>query len=608
MSALSILTAFVALHGGFQQNKLSIDVYRVVGTGRTALSQNDSITGEVTFRVIAQTQEPIQAIEFYVGDDLRESDGSTPYEFKFDTLAEEDGPVKVRFKCFTAEGKNAEKEFKLNIDNGVSLGAAPHVEKGREYIAQRKFDDAINEGRIALKADKDNVPARILLAQANYGLGVYDKAQKFAEDALDLDKNNRLATDVLVSIRVQQAFTATSKSGSDRKDTIQQIKGFLVKAAQTRVKQLNADLEARTDDKFGKDYLDAVIRAKRYSLVTQLLETKLLSDVSNNEHNDRLLYAYLLTGRFSDANALIGRIKRSSKLSAYGLAIEAVLAAEASDDKRADKAIQDAFLDSPDSLGVKTAQAFIALKRNDPKVLADASNALLQDRENRSEAFYYVAALYNRLERINESRQFFERAIRFDPTDHDMYIEQGSQAISLTYRPSFDKKDRDYQLEYAKAMFEIALSIRENSASALTGIALVNQMMGRNDDALRYSSAASKVNPGYAAGWYFYSHTSNEKAFALGKQQAGIRTRMETEAKKPKADQNLQFMADSKKAIEELDKQILDLKRTTRTALDRASAADPRHLTGAPLPNVEEAFKYFNTLGRAPVLSIPAKG
>ena len=34
-------------------------------------------------------------VEFYVGNDLRESDTSTPYEFKLDTLTEPDGDLKV---------------------------------------------------------------------------------------------------------------------------------------------------------------------------------------------------------------------------------------------------------------------------------------------------------------------------------------------------------------------------------------------------------------------------------------------------------------------------------------------------------------------------------
>ena len=130
MSVLPLLTAFLALQGGATKSKFSIDVFLLKGTTPTAIKGGDSLTGEVTFVVKPVTTNPIQAIELYVGDDLRETDGSTPYEFKLDTLAEEDGPINLRFKGFTSEGENAEKVLTLSIDNGVSLGAAAHVAKG----------------------------------------------------------------------------------------------------------------------------------------------------------------------------------------------------------------------------------------------------------------------------------------------------------------------------------------------------------------------------------------------------------------------------------------------------------------------------------------------
>ena len=127
MNALSLLTAFLTLHGAAAQKNLSMDVYRVTGGNRVLVKSGDNLTGEIQFRAIIQTDHPIQTVEFYVGDDLRESDGSTPYEFKLDTLTEEDGTIKLRFKGFTSEGQNVEKVFSLKVDNGVSKGADFHV-------------------------------------------------------------------------------------------------------------------------------------------------------------------------------------------------------------------------------------------------------------------------------------------------------------------------------------------------------------------------------------------------------------------------------------------------------------------------------------------------
>jgi tetratricopeptide (TPR) repeat protein len=560
MTALSLISAFVALNGGFQQNKPGIDVYRVESGNRFVLKQDDSLTGEVTFRVIMQTTSPVQAVEFYVGDDLRESDGSTPYEFKLDTLSEEDGKVKLRFKGFTTEGQNAEKVISVNIDNGVGMGAAAHVEKGQGLMSERKYDAAITEGRIALKADKDNIPAKILLAQANFGLGIYDKAQKFAEDVLEVEKKNRPAREVLISIKTNQGFSTNSRGAGDRKDTIAQIKKAFMTAAEIRGQILQEDLESKSGAKDSLEYLDAAIRAKRYSLVIDALEKKIASDYSNNDLNNRLLYSYVRLNRLTEADLFLKKLKKFGAPDGYAFALSAIVYAEAGNDTQSDNEIKEALLNSPDSLGVKTAQAYIAVKRNRPSVLAAAAGSLLREGENRSEAFYFIATLQNRLGKINEGRKAFEAAVRADATDHDMFVEQGIEALSLAKMAGVEAKDREFQYEYARAMFDVALQIRDNSSQALSGIALVLMYQKRYDDALKFADAATRANANYAAAWYTHAATLSYK------------------------------------------------RQDARASLAKAQKIDPRNLQGRTLPDIEVAFSYFNTTGRTPVVSSPARG
>jgi tetratricopeptide (TPR) repeat protein len=513
----------------------------------------------VSFRVIMQTTTPIQAVEFYVGDDLRESDGSTPYEFKLDTLSEEDGKVKLRFKGFTSEGQNAEKVITVNIDNGVGLGAAHHVEKGQGFLTERKYEAAATEGRIALKADKDNIPAKILLAQANFGLGQYDRAQKFAEDVLDVDKKNRSAREVIISIKVSQGFTTISKSAGDRKDTIASIKKAFSTAADLRTQILTEDLESKSANKESLEYLDSAIRAKRYPLVIDALEKKLASNYDNNELNNRLLYAYVRLNKITEADLFLKKLKKFGAPDGYALALSAIVYAEGSNDTMSDNEIKEALLNSPDSLGVKTAQAYIAVKRNRPSVLSAAAGALLQG-ESRSEAYYFIAALNNRLGKINEGRKAFEAAVRADATDHDMYVEQGIEALALSKRPGVESKDREFQYEYARGMFDIALQIRDNSSQALSGIALTLLYQKKYDEALKFADAATRANTNYAAAWYV-------NAAAL--------------------------------SYKRLD---------ARASLAKAQKIDQRNLEGRTLPDVEVAFTYFNTTGRTPVVSTPSRG
>lgn len=561
MNVLSLITAFVALQGGAAKKpNLSLDVFRMVGTQRVVVKTGESITGEVHFRVVLQTETPIQAVEFYLGDDLRESDGSTPYEFKVDTIGEEDGDYKFRFKGFTTEGQNVEKVFNLKIDNGVSKGAAYHVERGNEFIVNGQFDDAITAGRIAQKADKDFNPARILLAQANFRKGFYDKAQKFAEDALEADKKSKVAKDILISLKINQAFNAVSRNADDRKDVIKTIKSALSSAIEIRKTQQDDEIAAVSANKGSIEYLDAAIRSRRYSLVIDSLSDKLTSDYKNNELNNRLLFAYLLTNQINKADAFLTSVKKFGELDGYGYALAAVLGAEFGNDTVSDSMIKEALLNAPDSLGLATAQAFIALKRDQSKALGDASRTLLTGTDVRSESYYFAAALSNKLNQINQGRKYFEMALKADVADHDMYIEMGNEAILLAQNPAVTGKDNEYQLEYAKAMFDLALQCRENSGQALTGVALAAMFQKDYATAQSYAEAATKAAPNYAAAWYVYSG-----ALAV-RQQDG------------------------------------------RAALQKAGQLDQRNLLGRTMPTQDVAFKYYNSAGRTPVISPPARG
>jgi len=120
----------------------------------------------------------ITQVEFYVGSDLRDADTSTPYEFKLDTLEVEDGELKVTFAAYTSDGKSTKKALSLTVDNGVSKGAEFHVQQGEEFLRNSKWDDAINAGRVALKAKKGFNPARMVLARAYMGKNVFRSRPK----------------------------------------------------------------------------------------------------------------------------------------------------------------------------------------------------------------------------------------------------------------------------------------------------------------------------------------------------------------------------------------------------------------------------------------------
>ena len=598
MSVLPLLTAFLALQGGGAKPKFSIDVYLQNGKSQVAVKGGESLTGEVVFVVKPITTNPIQAIELYVGDDLRETDGSTPYEFKLDTLAEEDGNIKLRFKGFTSEGENAEKVLTLNVDNGVSLGADAHVAKGNAYIADSKLDEAITEGRIALKADKDSKSARLLLGRANFAKGAYDKAQKYAEDVLEMDKNNRDAKELLVSLYVQKAFSATSKATADRREIVDSIKKSLMNAAKLRTAIRDQDLDAMKPNPTSVEFLDTAIKARRYSLVVDTLEKEIPNQYKRTDLVNRLVFSYLMLSRVNQADGLLKNLKKFGEYDAYSFALLAINQAELGDDNGSDEAIKEAILNSPDSLGVKTAQAYIAIKRDRPKALADAAGSLLRDTEVRSEAFYFAAALANKLTQISKGRANFEKAIKADAADHDMYVEQGNEAISLALTPNLPAADKDYQFEFAKAMYSTALECRPSSGQALAGIGIASLYQKKYDDAVKFSEAATKASPNYAASFYAYAAALAAKDGELAKTYTAV---VNAQTKDPGNDAYRKQRA----AIEALRPTLL---KSRSDAMLRAEYLDARNLKGRSTPTVDNVFKYFNTTGRTPVISTPARG
>jgi hypothetical protein len=226
------------------------------------------ITGERKFTVHVQSNDPVSQVEFYVGSDLRDSDTSTPYEFRIDSLAETDGPLKVMFKAYTSSGSTGTATLNLKIDNLLSKGLAYHVDQGRGFLAESNWQSALTEGRLALKVFPNSNAARLVLARANLGLGVLDNAQKYAEDAVANDPKDRQALDLLAVIDLKRAYTTVSREGDDQSDTRKSIADALKAGVEARRKSADILLDSigNPTDANIIAYADAAIAAKIYYL------------------------------------------------------------------------------------------------------------------------------------------------------------------------------------------------------------------------------------------------------------------------------------------------------------------------------------------------------
>ncbi len=537
------------------------------------VKDGDTISGEFTFTITVQSDSLVNSVEFYVGSDLRDSDESTPYEFKVDTLNETQGDFSVTFAAYNKGGESVKKTFKLKIDNGLDKGAAFHVSKGNDAITNSQWSTALYEARVALKIDANNNDARILMARANLGKGVLDLAEKYADDAVAAAPNDANALGVLSVVNLRKAFTAASVGG-DKEEAVKRIQGSLVKAAATRKKVLDMAVDnfGTVTDANRLAYCDALIAAGRYSLVVGQLDTVLRKDLKNNDVANRLLYAEIRGGRFRQAAQLLENLRKFGSQDGYGYGLRACFEAYLGDMSGALDAEKEAILDDPTGMGVKTAQAYLALRRADTKTAGTILSALTNAEGQSPVVNYAMCALAFMTGDYETSRSHYETALLAEPADYDVLVEKGNQSLFFSLRTDLSGDDADYpkrQRALSRAFFEAALAARPESFEALTGLACVAMMDGRKDDAVKMAKAATAAGPEYAAAHWVY-------AAALFDTTTGADP--DTAAK----------IGDAAKA-----------------EVKKGESLDPNSLQGRPYPNSRSAWDYFYTHGRIPCLLGP---
>ena len=588
----------------------------------TNVKNGETIVGERRIRVTVISNNAVREVEFYAGSDLRDKDTSTPYEFVIDSLAENDGNLPLRFVARTTEGEVGEAKISVKIDNGVSKGAAFHIEAGEKALQESKWDEAVTAGRIALKADPQSTVARMILARAYFRKGDTAKAQKHAEDVLEAKPGNASALDLLAAINLRAAFNTYISEGANRKDALASIKEAFKNAVESRRKVLDAMVDAQPTTNVVA-YADTAFRAGRYNLAVPSLRAAFEKDDRNTAVANRLAYAYLRQGRYADAVNVLNTIQKSGSMDAFSFAAMAVAKAEAGDIKGSDDAIKEALVSDPEDLSVIAAQAHIALKfvRNSlannfqlnyddlsggeaaakvasRETLRKLVNQLEQAAGARTETQYYKEALYNKLSEYAKAQTAFERAALAEPANFDAFIEAGNRLLASTQLQNMDAAAREQALSTAAIMFETALIARPDSAQALTGMALVSTINGKLDQAIKFGDAAIRANPDYAAAHVAIGTAYQMASTNLRKQADAIREKSRKAGTAPAERQEMEAQA------RQIEDQSNAYGRSSRDAGMAAAKADKR-TEGQELSKPYAAWRYYTAGGRTPVLPQP---
>jgi predicted Zn-dependent protease len=616
MSALLYAYAVLAMARSHAPVTLTVD-----------LTSGTTISGERTIKVTVASQNPVTQVEFYVGSDLRDNATATPYLFKFDSLGESDGDLKLRFKAYTTEGETGEKTVSIHVDNGESKGADYHVQQGRAALTVSDWKTAETEGRIALKIDPKSNPARIVLTRSYLGQRIYDKAQKYAEDAVSQDGNDVQALSLLSAVNIEIALGVVTKEAGDRKDVTASVRDALKNAVKIRRKVLDNAISAAadpTDEASGIAYADLAISAGRFTLAAQTLTQLQSRGSASLALYKRLAYVYL---RLSQPKEAIDILHKGEFLATSDPEVNAILAvayAEIDDATSSDASLAKAKQSGGSNPAPQMAEAYIALKfarstgvrdslplnyddasgteskqKQAARVaLSTALSGLLSDLGHRTETNYFAQSLENKLEEYDKADRYFQSAILAEPTNSDAFIEQGNRSIALSYRGKLEKDVKQQHYDSAETMFQTALVASPSSPAALTGLSELNSIEGNGDQAVSWAQAAVAADKNYAAGfaalstaYSIASKSQRSAADALRKKNNDVSTSSVSRQMNEKSARDFETAA-------------LHLAVKAQEAGRAAASLDPR-VVGYDFTIPLASWRYFNAGGRLPTLAPP---
>jgi len=515
----------------------------------SSLRSGDKIAGVVNVRVTVTSDVPVNQVEFYHDGRLLLADRSTPYEVVINTIVEREGNYDLEIAVYLTNGESKRETLRLIIDNNVGAGAAAHTANAVKFLQVGNYDGAIQAGLVALKADDDYVPAKLVIARAYYEKSEFAEAQTFAEGAL-IAGDNVEAYEILASIFVKRSFRMLA-TGTDRMQAVSDIKQSLLEGVRNKRKAIQMQIRAlgapTNENRFQLASLH--IQNNEFAAVTRIMREVYDPFDPDTRVANFLLYSLMRQGRIKDAYQVVEEINKNGAPDETSFALMAAAYATYRNFDKADENLRNAALAGAEDHPTKmTAAAFVAIKKNDRAAMQSQVRAMVQRNVVRPEAIFYLSVLYTYLNDLNAARDAFERAVVADPLLYDAYIQDGYLSLGKAVRT----QDKELLLAQAQSYMEVALEAMPDSPEALNGLAIVYLMQNKNSDALRFAEAAVRAGPEYAWTWYTYS-------CALDR---------------------------ARKTIE------------ARDAVRKAGDIDPERIRGRAIAVVEEAWDYTVTQGR----------
>lgn len=440
--------------------------------------------------VQADSGAGVERVTFEVDDAFRFEDKMPPYEYDWDTLAENDGEHTLAVTAYNANGQTGVKRIKVKVENRLALGMKHWV--GEAFRAFRAGDGRGLE-RAARKASRlnpaDPEAARVMALNLGAKGDVGNAFRLLDDNTINIPKDDPLTQEVRGYVMLVRASNAP-----DVPAMMADMKGGMEALSLWARRNLASAKDAAPDDAAGADLLiargDAQLLLFQYdpayeSYAAAGRQAKDAPGRRRAQH--RLILALLRGGRLKEAEKAALKLCREADASAtsralYGMAMLAQRQYQAAKDSVADGAKE-----ANAAALVVSALADLGLgaRREAYKTVDEA----LQ-RYDAAEVYYAAQAVLTANGDPNRARTAFQTAFVRSPFFLPTLVARAFDLMAFDTNPD--------RFNHAMALSELVLRYEPGNAGAWSAAALAAMNLKRENaakDALQKLSNAEPNAP-----------------------------------------------------------------------------------------------------------------
>lgn len=390
----------------------------------------------VKVKAIPLANAGISKVEFSVDDQLRLTVTKPPYEYKWDTIEDDEGARRLIVSVYDTDGKATSKRIKVEIDNGLTLGIKPHADKAIALFREGDMKKAALEGRKAFRISQTEVNSLRVMGIAVGQQGDFTRAINMLElpprinnqivgDPKRFPLNDPAAMEIRGYLHVMRAASNPNVGGAAdlavAMDMARKLREHYVEEARAAHPELKS-----TADKFAVG--DALFMKGDYDGALNAYMGASTSGADGIHATNRCALAMLYAGKYEDTIRMLNDVILKGQPNGGTYAVLGAVYLQQRKYAQAQKAIEPGrSMRSPAALAV-AAQTDIAVRdyRRSFTALDRAA-----EQADLPELHYAAAQVYADERDLKLATQSIMEAIVRDPSDMNLYATRAYQLAAL---------------------------------------------------------------------------------------------------------------------------------------------------------------------------------